>query len=128
MTAYVVLKLLDKYKIDSEMVKVNVLESSTTPFLGGTSAELLANDKLSVFELMYAMMLPSGNDAAQSLAIYFGNLLLILKQRASSSADGINANIIEEDYTEDIDQVAVTVSQSTSGSSGIENESTIEKV
>jgi len=128
MTAYVVLKLLDKYKIDSEIVKVNVLESSTTPFLGGTSAELLANDKLSVFELMYAMMLPSGNDAAQSLAIYFGNLLLILKQRASSSADGINANIIEEDYTEDIDQVAVTVSQSTSGSSGIENESTIEKV
>jgi hypothetical protein len=31
---------------------------------------------LTVEELMYAMMLPSGNDAAHSLALYFGTLLL----------------------------------------------------
>jgi hypothetical protein len=30
---------------------------------------------LSVEELLYGMMLPSGNDAAQSLALYFGCLL-----------------------------------------------------
>lgn len=56
-------------------IKIHILPSSTTPQLGGTSAELLPNDKLTIRELMYGMMLPSGNDAAQSLAIYFGNLV-----------------------------------------------------
>ena len=128
MTTYVILRLLDRFKMDPMLVKVNILESSTTPILGGTSAELLANDKMSVFELMHGMMLPSGNDAAQSLAIYFGNLLQLRESRPSgASADGIDANIYEEDYAEDIDQVPVTVAQSTSGSSGIANESTAEK-
>ena len=85
MTSLVVLRLLDRYKIDPLIVKVNILESSTTPILGGTSAELLANDKLSVFELMHGMMLPSGNDAAQSLAIYFGNLMQILQSRPAGA-------------------------------------------
>lgn len=57
-------------------MKIKILESSTTPILGGTSAELLPDDKLSVTDLMYGMMLPSGNDAAQSMAIYFGSLML----------------------------------------------------
>ena len=75
----VVLDLLEKYNLDPTITKVNILESSTTPFLGGTSAELLAGDKISVQELLFGMMLPSGNDAAQSLAIFFGNLMLQLK-------------------------------------------------
>jgi D-alanyl-D-alanine carboxypeptidase (penicillin-binding protein 5/6) len=54
---------------------VRILEISTTAEIGGTSAELLANDELSVEDLLYGMMLPSGNDAAQSLAIYFGNFI-----------------------------------------------------
>ena len=74
MTAYVVLDLVDKYDLDWESTYVNILTSSTTPFLGGTTANLLPKDKLSVKELMSGMMLPSGNYAAQSLAIYFGNL------------------------------------------------------
>ena len=36
----------------------------------------MENEKLSVWELLHAMMLPSGNDAAQSLGIYFGLFLL----------------------------------------------------
>ena len=32
--------------------------------LVGTSAELIIGDQLSIEELMYGMMLPSGNDAA----------------------------------------------------------------
>jgi hypothetical protein len=74
MTAHVVLDLLDKYDLDWESTYVNILTSSTSPILGGTTADLLPKDSLSVKELMYGMMLPSGNDAAQSLAIYFGNL------------------------------------------------------
>lgn len=64
MTACVVFDLVDKYQLDIDEVKIHILPSSTTPFLGGTSAELLPNDKLTIRQLCYAMMLPSGNDAA----------------------------------------------------------------
>ena len=45
-------------------IKINILTLNTTAALGGTSAELLPNDVLTVYELMHGMMLPSGNDAA----------------------------------------------------------------
>ena len=52
------------------------------------------------------MMLPSGNDAAQSLAIYFGNYVeqmngretVINSKNAKANMPEINANINEEDY------------------------------
>lgn len=54
---------------------------------------------------MYAMMLPSGNDAAQSLAIYFGNLCLLRERKGSGlkgrRGDAVDANIDESDYPED---------------------------
>jgi D-alanyl-D-alanine carboxypeptidase len=55
---------MEKNGLDPEKIRVKILESSTTPVLGGTSAELLPGEKISVAELLYAMMLPSGNDAA----------------------------------------------------------------
>ena len=44
MTAYVVLDLLDKFDLDWDLTFVHILTSSTTPFLGGTTSELLARD------------------------------------------------------------------------------------
>ena len=44
--------------------------------MNGTSAYLLENDILTVQELMYGMMLPSGNDAAEALGIHFGGILM----------------------------------------------------
>ena len=44
--------------------KIKILTTSTSEFLGGTSAHLLAGDTMTLNELFYAMMLPSGNDAA----------------------------------------------------------------
>ena len=56
------------------------------------------------------MMLPSGNDAAQSLGIYFGNLVDIMMHRGdkppdvttksskNKNLDLIDANINEEEY------------------------------
>lgn len=41
----------------------------------GTSAELVEGDILSVSQLFYGMMLPSGNDAAFALAEYFGDII-----------------------------------------------------
>jgi len=64
MTATVVIEFMKKYSLSPDLTMIKILTSSTTPFLGGTSAELLPKDRLSVTELMYGMMLPSGNDAA----------------------------------------------------------------
>lgn len=64
MTASVIMQMIEKYSLNPDKIKVRILTLSTTPFLGGTSAELLPKDKLTVTELMYGMMLPSGNDAA----------------------------------------------------------------
>ena len=92
---------------------VHVLTSSTTPHLGGTSAQLLPGEKMSVRELMYAMMLPSGNDAAQSLAIYFGNLCLLQDRKGGKGRPhpGMDANIYEADYPEEEEEPTSDVDQ-----------------
>ena len=41
----------------------------------GTTAKLKKGDILTVEQLLYGMMLPSGNDAAFVLAKYFGRLI-----------------------------------------------------
>jgi serine-type D-Ala-D-Ala carboxypeptidase (penicillin-binding protein 5/6) len=41
----------------------------------GTTAGLSYNDVLSVKDLLYGMMLPSGNDAATALAEAFGIIM-----------------------------------------------------
>lgn len=76
MTYYSVHLIMEKYCLNADAIRIKVLESSTSPILGGTSAELLPGEKISVTELLYGMMLPSGNDAAQTLGIYFGNYML----------------------------------------------------
>lgn len=43
---------------------------------GESTMNLIAGDTLTVEDLLYGMMLPSGNDAARSLARYVGNVLL----------------------------------------------------
>lgn len=37
---------------------------------------MISGDLLTVEDLLYGMMLPSGNDAANALALYFGVLLM----------------------------------------------------
>jgi len=48
MTTVVVLDLVEKFSLNLNKVMVNILKSSTTPILGGTSAELLEDDSMSV--------------------------------------------------------------------------------
>ena len=43
--------------------------------IDGTRAGLYANDSLKIWDLLHALMLPSGNDAALALAEYFGGLI-----------------------------------------------------
>lgn len=65
MTTMVIIDdFLGKYKLDPKKIKVNILSCCVTSRLGGTSADLIENDTLTVYELLHGMMLPSGNDAA----------------------------------------------------------------
>lgn len=54
-------RLSDEIKVDREMLNVE-----------GTSMGLLGGDSVSLKELVYGMLLPSGNDAAEVTALYLG--------------------------------------------------------
>ena len=43
--------------------------------MGGTSAEIVTGEIYTIEQLLYGLMLPSGNDAAVALAIWGGNKL-----------------------------------------------------
>lgn len=73
MTFYVVLKLMVRFNVDDKKL-ITVSEDAASVI--GTSAELIAGDTLTVKQLMYGLMLPSGNDAGHQLAEYFGGLLM----------------------------------------------------
>jgi D-alanyl-D-alanine carboxypeptidase (penicillin-binding protein 5/6) len=69
MTAWIVLRLAaDDAKVLDEIVTYSE-EAAKTP---GSSAKLKTGEKLAVRELLYGLMLPSGNDAAVALAEHFG--------------------------------------------------------
>lgn len=97
MTALVVLDTL-KSLCFSEWAQlgseVKILKQVT--LIGGTSASLFANDRLTVEDLIYGMMLPSGNDAAQSLAIYIGTLLLTCGQQDPNERLNLQPKEVEQ--------------------------------
>ena len=43
---------------------------------GGTTADLKEGDHVSIIDLLYALLLPSGNDAAATLAENFNSLII----------------------------------------------------
>ncbi len=73
MTCYTVLALVRRW--DMKMNTAEVRVSRHAALINGTRAEFSPGDKLSVWDLLHAMMLPSGNDAALCLAEHFGQLL-----------------------------------------------------
>jgi D-alanyl-D-alanine carboxypeptidase len=73
MTLYTVLSIVDALKI-SLSTQVEITQTASEVI--GTSACLVAGDTLTLNELLYGMMLPSGNDAAHMLASYLGSVLL----------------------------------------------------
>src|SRR5687768_8877230 len=69
MTAWIVLRLAaDDPKALDETVTFSERAAKTT----GSSAKLNTGERLPVRELLYGLMLPSGNDAAVALAEHFG--------------------------------------------------------
>lgn len=104
MTFMVVLDFIEKHKMDPEKIIITILEANITYWLGGTSADLIKNDKVPVSELFYGMMLPSGNDAAQTLGVYFGNLSLHLMNFGKNvKVEMLNGNLNRAEFANNED-------------------------
>jgi D-alanyl-D-alanine carboxypeptidase (penicillin-binding protein 5/6) len=72
MTAYLVLSLAKK---DSRVLKETVTFSERADDTSGSTSDVKAGEQLPVSELLYGLMLPSGNDASVALAEHFGKRL-----------------------------------------------------
>jgi D-alanyl-D-alanine carboxypeptidase (penicillin-binding protein 5/6) len=69
MTAYVVLRFAHN---DPQVLQEQVVFSQRADDTTGTTCDLRAGEKVAVGELLYGLLLPSGNDAAVALAEHFG--------------------------------------------------------
>ena len=69
MTAYVI---LTRAEDDPNLLKEDVTFSTEADKTPGSSSRIRAGESLSAGELLYALLLPSGNDAAIALAEHFG--------------------------------------------------------
>ncbi|MBP9988471.1 MAG: D-alanyl-D-alanine carboxypeptidase [Ruminococcus sp.] len=74
-------KLFDEITVNEKMVNVE-----------GTSMGLKAGDSVSLEELVYGMLLPSGNDAANSTAVYLGGSTEKFVSEMNSRAKQIGMN------------------------------------
>lgn len=84
MTAYIILKqAAEKPEILQETVTFSAAADETI----GSSAAVRTGEKLTVGELLYGLMLPSGNDAATAFAEHFGAKLPALDGQSDSPAD-----------------------------------------
>ncbi|KAL4446490.1 hypothetical protein ABPG74_001231 [Tetrahymena malaccensis] len=81
MTFFTSLKLSAKHELDPQSVYVRVPKFAA--FICGTSACLRNGEYIKLCDLFYALMLPSGNDAACTLANFFGQ---IERRRANSAS------------------------------------------
>lgn len=77
-TSMVTIDYLNKYDYDPHKITYQIRKPSI--MVGGTSALLQIGEVYTVFELLHALMLPSGNDAAIALSEVVG-LLFNLKSR-----------------------------------------------
>ena len=73
MTAYVILKMAQN---NPDLLKDNVVFSTAADKTPGSTSRIRTGESLSAGELLYALLLPSGNDAAVALAEHFGRRLL----------------------------------------------------
>ena len=83
MTAVVVSKMLPLMKIDPQKYYLKISHKAAN--MPGTSASLKENHKLTIFDLLHGLLLPSGNDAAVALAEGVGALILQYSKKKLAS-------------------------------------------
>lgn len=75
MTFYTALKIIDKYKLNLSKIYFKINKSATE--ISGTKACLYSQSWINLNDLFYALMLPSGNDAAIVISEYLGAFLYL---------------------------------------------------
>lgn len=80
-TLYAACNFLQSKGIDPKTFLVEISYSAESRL--GTTAWLEPGDKLCMYDLLFGLMLPSGNDAAVAISIAIGELLLEEKRLAS---------------------------------------------
>jgi D-alanyl-D-alanine carboxypeptidase len=85
MTCLCACKLIEKFNIDPKDVYIQV--SKFASHIGGTSADLQRKDILSIWDLLHGLMLPSGNDAALSLAESFGSYIYLRSDKCKAKTE-----------------------------------------
>jgi D-alanyl-D-alanine carboxypeptidase (penicillin-binding protein 5/6) len=89
MTAWIILQRAEK---DSKLLDEEIRFSERAAATRGSSCRLKVGERLPVRELLYGLLLPSGNDAAVALAEHFGPRL---QPGESASEDGVRLFIAE---------------------------------
>ncbi|MBB5136522.1 D-alanyl-D-alanine carboxypeptidase (penicillin-binding protein 5/6) [Thermocatellispora tengchongensis] len=89
MTAYVVLREADP----AEIVRISAADVRHAAVNGATHASLRKGERLTVRDLLYALMLPSGADAAHALATRYGpgTSRFVAKMNATARALGLRS-------------------------------------
>jgi D-alanyl-D-alanine carboxypeptidase (penicillin-binding protein 5/6) len=74
MTCVLALDLSKQYgrQLSEEFVTIGAFEHD----IGGTSASIKKGEIYNIEQLLYGLMLPSGNDASLAIAVWGGKLLL----------------------------------------------------
>jgi D-alanyl-D-alanine carboxypeptidase len=88
MTCFLSSHLLTRFNEDPETLTFHVNQISAR--VCGTHSGLRENDTVRVIDLLYGLMLPSGNDCALALAFGFGNMLI--KAKKSKLIDKLPVN------------------------------------
>ena len=74
MTTYTVIQMAERFDLN---IYDTIIEAPKhVSMIFGTTASLVPGDKLSLNDLLYGTMLPSGNDAAFTLANFIGEQIL----------------------------------------------------
>lgn len=86
-TAYTVCRILEELDLGGIEKAKNIYlrVSRKAAFMGGTSAYVQTDNRLSLYDCMCALLLPSGNDAAIVLATEFGRWLFMIGDKQKNS-------------------------------------------
>lgn len=74
MTAYTVSRLMNELNITNPK-NLYLRVSKKASYMNGTSAHLKLDSRISIYDCLHGLLLPSGNDAAVVLATAFGKWL-----------------------------------------------------
>ena len=83
MTLLVACKYIKKYRISPNSFRFTVSKEAGSKI--GTTARLKPGDSVKIMDLLYGMMLPSGNDAAQTIAEGFGEKIKSYKDHKQAN-------------------------------------------